>query len=115
MRLSWKRPSPDDRVLEFWTPRPSVSVVDARNPTVFITSEALFSYPYLRPSDDVYTSQTLLHTIEHIRQAGAKAKSLDPSAQAQLKIAILGIPLIPKIRPPFLMDIILTFPFMPCL
>lgn len=69
----------------------AVSLVDATNPTVFITSEALFSSPYL-PSDDVYTSQTLLHTIEHIRQAGAKAMSLDPSAQAQPKIAILGIP-----------------------
>ena len=66
------------------------SLVDATNPTVFIASEDLFSTLYL-PSGDVYT-KTLLDSIERIRKAGAEAMGLDPSAQAQPKVAILGFP-----------------------
>ncbi|KAF8501274.1 DUF453-domain-containing protein [Gautieria morchelliformis] len=72
----------------------ALSLVDATNPTVFISSEDLFASPYL-PKDDVYTradSKALLTNIESIRKAGAEAMGLDPSAQAQPKIAILGLP-----------------------
>ena len=72
----------------------TVSLVDATNPTVFVSSQDLFASPYL-PSDDVYTragSRDLLDKIECIRNAGADAMGLDPSAQAQPKIALLGLP-----------------------
>ena len=72
----------------------TVSLVDATNPTVFVASEDVFASPYL-PNDNVYIqsgSQGLLDTIERIRNAGAEAMGLDPSAQAQPKIAFLGLP-----------------------
>ncbi|GJJ11661.1 hypothetical protein Clacol_005897 [Clathrus columnatus] len=72
----------------------SASLVDATNPTVFVDSEEIFGSKYL-PSEDVYAnsgSKVLHNTIENIRKAGAVRMGLDPSAQAQPKIAILGVP-----------------------
>lgn len=70
------------------------SLVDATNPTVFVTSQDLFASQTL-PFEDIYThgdAKGLLENIERIRRSGAEAMNLDPAAQAQPKIAILGFP-----------------------
>lgn len=70
------------------------SMVDATNPTVFITSQDLrevLSLPSATPID--YTSPDAVTTVEIIRKAGAVRMGLDPSRQAQPKIAILSPPL----------------------
>ncbi|KAF8526576.1 PrpF protein [Hysterangium stoloniferum] len=74
----------------------TVSLVDATNPSVFVSSEDIFGSIFL-PSEAAYVPNTstpneLLETIEQIRKAGAEAMGLDPTAQAQPKIAIIGLP-----------------------
>lgn len=69
------------------------SLVDATNPTVFITSQDLREILDL-PSDAAidYSSSDVVTTAETIRKAGAIRMGLDPSHQAQPKIAILSPP-----------------------
>lgn len=70
-----------------------ISLVDATNPTVFITSFDLCricALPHTSPIN--FNSQLILTTLESLRQHGARLMSLDPSAQAQPKIAILSPP-----------------------
>jgi len=70
-----------------------VSLVDATNPTVFIPSEDLrvaFSLPSDSPID--YADPEVRQAMESIRQQGAVRMGLDPSAQAQPKIAALSPP-----------------------
>ena len=69
------------------------SLVDATNPAVFV------SYPSLRAllpqSDDSpisFSDTRVLSLLETIRQVGAERMGLDPSAQAQPKIAVLSSP-----------------------
>ncbi|KAI9000435.1 DUF453-domain-containing protein [Trametes punicea] len=71
------------------------SLVDATNPTVFITAEDLagvlgLQYDALTAHD--YASPQVEATLECIRQAGAECMGLDPSAKAQPKIAVLSEP-----------------------
>ncbi|KXN82438.1 3-methylitaconate isomerase [Leucoagaricus sp. SymC.cos] len=73
----------------------SASLVDATNPSVFILSDELRK---LTPELDNYitgkepSTLPVTKTLEQIRQAGARAMKLDPTAQAQPKIAFLSIP-----------------------
>lgn len=70
-----------------------VSLVDATNPTVFITSSYLchiLSLPDISSID--FASPAVLEILESIRQEGAILMSLDPSAPSQPKIAILSPP-----------------------
>ncbi|KIJ39031.1 hypothetical protein M422DRAFT_32891 [Sphaerobolus stellatus SS14] len=69
----------------------TISLVDATNPTVFVSSQDIFGTEHL-PSETLYKDEALLRKIESIRRAGAEAMGLDPSAQAQPKIAVLGVP-----------------------
>ena len=77
--------------------RVPASLVDATNPTVFISQDSL---EYLLDPSTVqgyYTSDTqavklVSPVLESIRQAGAVEMGLDPQAQAQPKIAILSSP-----------------------
>ena len=69
------------------------SLVDASNPTVFITSQDLREI--LRSSSDTptdYFSPEVVTIVELIRKAGAIRMGLDPSRQGQPKIAILSPP-----------------------
>jgi len=69
------------------------SLVDATNPTVFITSQDLrevLGLPSNTPID--YSSPEVAVNVETIRRAGAVKMGLDPSLQAQPKIAILSPP-----------------------
>ncbi|KIM74239.1 hypothetical protein PILCRDRAFT_828399 [Piloderma croceum F 1598] len=71
-----------------------MSLVDATNPTVFVFSADLhhiLALPETSPID--FASPPVLKMLEFIRQQGAKLMCLDPSAQAQPKIAILRPPL----------------------
>ena len=70
------------------------SLVDATNPTVFVDYTELSSF---LPMDDYFQGKTsaideVSPILEAIRQDGAKKMGLDPSVQAQPKIAILGPP-----------------------
>ena len=69
------------------------SLVDATNPTVFITSRDLHGILGL-PSEFTidYSNPTVVDIVEIIRKAGAIKMGLDPSLQAQPKIAILSPP-----------------------
>ena len=69
------------------------SLVDATNPTVFITSQDLREILGL-PSDTTidYLNPDIVNIVEVIRTAGAIRMGLDPSLQAQPKIAILSPP-----------------------
>lgn len=71
-----------------------VSLVDATNPTVFVDYAQLNQ---LLPMDDYLTSKNsaieeVSPILELIRQKGAQRMGLDPSAQGQPKIAMLGAP-----------------------
>ncbi|KZP20711.1 DUF453-domain-containing protein [Athelia psychrophila] len=69
------------------------SLIDATNPTVFITSSDLLRILSLPPDSPIdFQSPAILAVLESIRQKGAKLMSLDPTAQAQPKIAILSPP-----------------------
>ncbi|KAI0091132.1 DUF453 domain-containing protein [Irpex rosettiformis] len=70
-----------------------VSLVDATNPTVFITSEDLRSALGLSPDAVIdFHDDQVRGIMEDIRQKGAILMGLDPSAQAQPKIAALSPP-----------------------
>lgn len=70
------------------------SLVDATNPTVLISSTDLRQNLSILPGSPInFTSDTVLAILEAIRQSGARLMSLDPSAQAQPKIAILSDPI----------------------
>jgi hypothetical protein len=68
-----------------------VSLVDATNPTVFTSDRGLRSalgIPNDAPID--YAELSVVDALERVRQAGARLMGLDPLAQAQPKIAVLG-------------------------
>lgn len=73
-------------------PQPvQVSLVDATNPSVFVSYDELASFlpvdEYVRSGNEKVTA-----ALEAIRQAGAIRMGLDPSAKAQPKIAMLSRP-----------------------
>ncbi|KAH9928395.1 PrpF protein [Fomitopsis serialis] len=68
-----------------------MSLVDATNPTVFITADGLrAAVPDTTASD--YTSVHIQLAVEQLRRLGAERMGLDPEAEAQPKIAILSEP-----------------------
>jgi len=71
-----------------------VSLVDATNPTVFTNDRSLrsaLSIPEDAPID--YAAELdVADALERVRQAGARLMGLDPLAQAQPKVAVLGRP-----------------------
>ncbi|CAL1717156.1 unnamed protein product [Somion occarium] len=70
-----------------------VSLVDATNPTVFVTSEDLCDVLGLQKSASIdFTDSEVLETMEEIRKGGAIMMGLDPTAQAQPKFAALSAP-----------------------
>ncbi|KAJ6493623.1 PrpF protein [Mycena vitilis] len=72
-----------------------VSYVDATNPTVFVGSTELSEFlsfdEYVAGSSSA-ASTRVSDILELIRQRGAERMGLDPSAQAQPKIAVLSAP-----------------------
>ncbi|KAJ6591652.1 PrpF protein [Mycena vulgaris] len=72
-----------------------VSYVDATNPTVFVGSGDLSEFlafdEYTKGSSSVAAAR-VSDVLELIRQRGAERMGLDPSAQAQPKIAVLSVP-----------------------
>ncbi|KAI0950822.1 hypothetical protein AcW1_008021 [Taiwanofungus camphoratus] len=69
------------------------SLVDATNPTVFITSEDLRMLSFVPPDRPLdYANSELELVVEAIRGHGAERMGLDPAAQAQPKIAVLSPP-----------------------
>ena len=70
-----------------------VSLVDATNPTVF-TSERGLRSALGRSRDSAapidYAEPGVVEALERVRQAGARLMGLDPLAQAQPKVAVLG-------------------------
>ena len=69
------------------------SLVDATNPTVFITSQDLCGILGLPPDTSINHSDPSVTTIvEAFRRAGAAKMGLDPRFQAQPKIAVLSPP-----------------------
>ncbi|KAL7279266.1 hypothetical protein ACG7TL_007107 [Trametes sanguinea] len=72
-----------------------VSLVDATNPTVFVSArdlaQVLGSKEELLTAK-LYSSPEVEALLERIRQAGAERMGLDPSAKAQPKIAVLSEP-----------------------
>ena len=69
------------------------SLVDATNPTIFITSQDLrkiLGLPLDTPID--HSNPDVVTVVEIIRKSGAIRMGLDPSRQAQPKIAILSPP-----------------------
>ncbi|KAI0067325.1 DUF453-domain-containing protein [Artomyces pyxidatus] len=69
----------------------SVSLVDATNPTVFVQSRDLRQALDITESSPIdFTNADVLFTIGNIRKAGAVRMGLDPTAQAQPKIAVLS-------------------------
>ncbi|CDO74672.1 hypothetical protein BN946_scf184828.g12 [Trametes cinnabarina] len=72
-----------------------VSLVDATNPTVFISAHDLARVLGVNeelPNVQHYSSPNVETVLERIRQAGAERMGLDPSAKAQPKIAVLSKP-----------------------
>ncbi|KAF8271148.1 DUF453 domain-containing protein [Lactarius quietus] len=68
-----------------------VSLVDATNPTVFTSDQALRAALEIHFDDAVdYADPGVVDTLERVRQAGARLMGLDPLAQAQPKIAVLS-------------------------
>lgn len=68
-----------------------MSLVDATNPTVFVSSESVFGGKAL-PEESRYLEKELLEKLEAIRRVGAVAMNLNPAANAQPKVAVLGLP-----------------------
>ncbi|KZV64507.1 DUF453-domain-containing protein [Peniophora sp. CONT] len=69
------------------------SLVDAANPTVLITDVDLRAVLGQSGSDALKLEDaSVLEVLEEIRQAGAARMGLDPSAQAQPKIAVMSAP-----------------------
>ncbi|KAJ7760485.1 PrpF protein [Mycena metata] len=72
-----------------------VSCVDATNPTVFVGSAELsefLSFDEYVTSTSFVAAARVGDVLEVIRQRGAEKMGLDPSAQAQPKIAVLSAP-----------------------
>ncbi|KAI9066260.1 DUF453 domain-containing protein [Trametes sanguinea] len=72
-----------------------VSLVDATNPTVFVSTRDLAQLLGLKEDSLTvkhYSSPEVEALLERIRQAGAERMGLDPSAKAQPKIAVLSGP-----------------------
>jgi 2-methylaconitate cis-trans-isomerase PrpF len=67
----------------------SVSLVDATNPTVFVTYADLCRVLRLSSSID-FSAPNSRELMESIRRAGAIKMGLDPNTQAQPKIAVLS-------------------------
>ena len=68
-----------------------VSLVDATNPTVFTSDQALRAALGIHVAAAVdYADPGVVDTLERVRQAGARLMGLDPLAQVQPKIAVLG-------------------------
>ena len=70
-----------------------VSLVDATNPTVFTSDRGLraaLGTPAGAPIE--YAELRVVDALERVRQAGARLMGLDPLAQAQPKVAVLGPP-----------------------
>ncbi|KAF7309728.1 DUF453 domain-containing protein [Mycena indigotica] len=69
------------------------SLVDATNPTVFVSAAELREFlafdEYIASSSSAEATR-VSEILELIRQSGAERMGLDPNAQAQPKIAILG-------------------------
>jgi 2-methylaconitate cis-trans-isomerase PrpF len=76
--------------------RVRVSLVDATNPTVFLAAEDLQPLTVIHgeQSGIDYSHPHVTSALEQIRQRGAELMGLDPSAQAQPKIAVLSRPVI---------------------
>ena len=72
----------------------SMSCVDATNPTVFVNADEVSSlFPldeYLRGEKSALKDGSRI--LEGLRQEGARKMGLDPTAQAQPKIAMLSLP-----------------------
>ncbi|KAL1753688.1 PrpF protein [Schizophyllum commune] len=75
-------------------PTLSMSCVDATNPTVFVNADEVSSlFPldgYLRAEKSALEDGNRI--LEGLRQEGARKMGLDPTAQAQPKIAMLSLP-----------------------
>ncbi|KAH9831626.1 PrpF protein [Rhodofomes roseus] len=72
-----------------------MSLVDATNPTVFITADGLrAAVPKANTLDytSEHTTVPIQLAIEQLRRLGAERMGLDPQAEAQPKIAILSEP-----------------------
>jgi 2-methylaconitate cis-trans-isomerase PrpF len=72
-----------------------VSYVDATNPTVFVGSTELrefLSFDEYIAGNSSAAATRVSDVLELIRQRGAEKMGLDPSAQAQPKIAVLSAP-----------------------
>ncbi len=67
-----------------------VSLVDATNPTVFILKDELCVALYGNKFSIDYNDNEVRRVMENLRQHGAALMGLDPSAQAQPKIAALS-------------------------
>ena len=71
------------------------SLVDATNPTVFITSQGLREILSLPPDTPVdHSNPDVVTIVEIIRKAGAVRMGLNPCHQGQPKIAIISPPLL---------------------
>ncbi|KAI0342643.1 DUF453 domain-containing protein [Trametopsis cervina] len=69
------------------------SLVDATNPTIFISYAELHDALQLKPDQAIdFHDDYVCDLMEIIRQQGATLMGLDPSAQAQPKIAALSVP-----------------------
>ncbi|KAJ3483896.1 hypothetical protein NLI96_g6009 [Meripilus lineatus] len=70
-----------------------ISLVDATNPTVFILAEDLRTALHIDPDSPIdFANPEVREVMETIRRRGAERMGLDPSAQAQPKIAALSPP-----------------------
>lgn len=85
--------TPVDRV-SVGTSAMSMSCVDATNPTVFVNADevnSLFSLEgYIRGEKNALDEGGRI--LEDLRREGARKMGLDPTAQAQPKIAMLSLP-----------------------
>jgi len=67
------------------------SLVDATNPSVFVdASELGFAFSEYISNASTTGARQISETLEKLRRAGAQKMGLDPSAQAQPKIAVLS-------------------------
>lgn len=66
-----------------------ITCLDCTNPTVYVQASSLHVSSTLLP--DAFPPTTL-QQLEHLRASGARLMGLDPTAQSQPKIAIVGPP-----------------------
>jgi 2-methylaconitate cis-trans-isomerase PrpF len=70
-----------------------ISCVDATNPTVFLTAREFRVQAGLHEEDPIdFARHDTLELLEKIRRSGAALMNLDPSTQAQPKVAVLSSP-----------------------